>query len=34
VRDLIEACDCYRLTYSNLGEAVELLTNLADQDAG
>jgi HprK-related kinase A len=33
VRDLIDACGCYRLTYSRLDEAIERLTALADRDA-
>jgi HprK-related kinase A len=33
VRTLIDECDCYRLTYSDLDEAVQLLTNLSDDDA-
>ena len=32
VRDLVGACRGFRLTYSNLEEAVEALTAMADED--
>ena len=32
VRDLVASCGCYRLTYSSLHEAVDVLTTLADEE--